>query len=155
MDVLIEASVDSQAQSESKKSDEFDDDYEDEFEESQEDEGDRAPVDITEDTLKQIERELCLVRLCWPRVELEDPYLAQLPESYRTNSDKEKLLMWYAENFRKQYHTIYKDRKPLLLVCDNECGVQVSKDDLNMCIHKNRVFLNKLLLRSGMTVGSR
>lgn len=73
----------------------------------------------------QVEKELGLIRLSWPSVDLEDENLVCLPVSYRTTSDKEKLLFWCAENFRKQYHTVYRDRRPLLLVCDNECGIQV------------------------------
>lgn len=47
------------------------------------------------------------------------------PPSFRQNSTKEKLLLWYAENFRRQYYFTYKDRKPLFLAADNECGIQV------------------------------
>jgi hypothetical protein len=47
------------------------------------------------------------------------------PESYRSNSEKEELILTYAENFRRQYHHIYRDRKPLLLRPMNECGIPV------------------------------
>ena len=126
MNVLVEEDAENQESSVSKKSEDYEEcDYEDEYVESEGEPVDLGPVDITEETLKKIERELCLIKLCWPPLDLEDPYLAQLPESYRSTSDKEKLLLWYAENFRKQYHVIYPERKPLLLVCDNECGIQV------------------------------
>ncbi|XP_011303464.1 coiled-coil domain-containing protein lobo homolog [Fopius arisanus] len=74
--------------------------------------------------LQDVEKALGLIRLSWPEVELEDERLASLPPSYQTTTEKEKLLLWHAENFRKQFHTIYRDRRPLLLVCDNECGIQ-------------------------------
>ncbi|XP_066590690.1 dynein regulatory complex subunit 7 [Prorops nasuta] len=81
---------------------------------------------ITEGTLKDIERDLCLIRLCWPEKNdfANDSYLSMLPKTYFNVSDKERLLLWEAENFRMQYHMIYKDRKPLLLACENECGAQ-------------------------------
>ena len=47
------------------------------------------------------------------------------PESYRSNSEKEELILTYAENFRRQYHHIYRDRKPLFLCPTNECGIPV------------------------------
>lgn len=88
--------------------------------------GDNVDLGVTEERLKQIQKELGLIRLSWPTVQMEDDsYLAQLPESYSTTTEKEKLLLWYAENFRKQYHTVYLDRRPLIMACDNECGVQV------------------------------
>jgi hypothetical protein len=48
------------------------------------------------------------------------------PLSYIQNSNKEKLLLWYTENFRRQYHFVYKARKPLFLAAENECGLQVT-----------------------------
>lgn len=48
------------------------------------------------------------------------------PESYRTNSKKEELILTFVENFRRQYHYIYRDRKPLFLNPFNECGVHVN-----------------------------
>ncbi|XP_063978455.1 dynein regulatory complex subunit 7 isoform X2 [Diachasmimorpha longicaudata] len=74
--------------------------------------------------LADVQKVLGLVRLSWPEVQLADERLASLPPSYRTTTEKEKLLLWYAENFRKQFHAICTDRRPLLLACDNECGIQ-------------------------------
>ncbi len=48
------------------------------------------------------------------------------PESYRTNSEREKLILTFVENFRRQYHYIYRDRKPLFLNPINDCGVPVN-----------------------------
>ena len=48
------------------------------------------------------------------------------PFSYIQNSNKERLLLWYTDNFRQQYHFVYKDRKPLFLAAENECGLQVT-----------------------------
>lgn len=82
---------------------------------------------ITQGMLDRVHRQLGLIELCWPKINgnKENVYFNNLPESYSVVSNKEKLLLWYAENFRKQYHMVYKDRKPLLLACKNECDVQV------------------------------
>ncbi|CAD1477072.1 unnamed protein product, partial [Heterotrigona itama] len=80
---------------------------------------------ITREQIEEAQRELCLIKLCWPEVDrARDLYLKSLPSSYCTVTDKEKLLAWYAENFRRQFHAKYPERKPLLLMCENECGVQ-------------------------------
>ena len=47
------------------------------------------------------------------------------PESYELNSQKEELILTYVENFRRQYHHIYRNRKPLFLCPVNECGTRV------------------------------
>ncbi|CAF4333786.1 unnamed protein product, partial [Adineta steineri] len=41
--------------------------------------------------------------------------LEDYPESYRLNSKKEELILTFVENFRRQYHHIYRDRKTLFL----------------------------------------
>ncbi|XP_033625449.1 dynein regulatory complex subunit 7-like [Asterias rubens] len=46
------------------------------------------------------------------------------PFTYKENSIKEKLVLQFAENFRRQYVHLYRDRKPLLLNPLNECGVE-------------------------------
>ena len=50
----------------------------------------------------------------------------EYPDSYKHNSPKEELVLSYAENFRRQYVHLYRDRKPLLLNPVNECGIEVS-----------------------------
>jgi hypothetical protein len=50
---------------------------------------------------------------------------ANFPESYRVNNNKEKLVLAYAENFRKQYVHLFRDRKPLFLNPLNELQVEV------------------------------
>ncbi len=47
------------------------------------------------------------------------------PKTYNENSKKEKLVLAYAENFRRQYVNLYRDRKPLFLNPYNECYVEV------------------------------
>ncbi|XP_055851877.1 coiled-coil domain-containing protein lobo [Episyrphus balteatus] len=46
------------------------------------------------------------------------------PRSYYTLSGKERLLLLFAENFRRQFNSSYPNRRPLLLATKNECNVQ-------------------------------
>ncbi|XP_046848993.1 dynein regulatory complex subunit 7-like isoform X2 [Xenia sp. Carnegie-2017] len=48
------------------------------------------------------------------------------PESYKTNTEKEKMILSCCENFRRQFVHLFRDRKPLLLCPMNEAGVQPS-----------------------------
>ncbi|XP_068619286.1 dynein regulatory complex subunit 7 [Battus philenor] len=69
--------------------------------------------------------ELGVVNLCWP--EIKEPVFETrscFPKSYYTNTDKERLLLAYAENFRRQHQLFYSFRRPLLLQAPNECGLQ-------------------------------
>lgn len=82
---------------------------------------------LTIESLNNAIYELGVVNLCWP--EIEEPVFETrtcFPKSYYTNNDKERLLLAYAECFRRQYNYIYKDALPLLLQAPNECGLQVS-----------------------------
>ncbi|XP_014674588.1 PREDICTED: dynein regulatory complex subunit 7-like [Priapulus caudatus] len=51
----------------------------------------------------------------------------KFPDSYKSNTPKELLILGYAENFRRQYVHLYKDRKPLLLSPFNECECEVQR----------------------------
>ncbi|GFR82652.1 dynein regulatory complex subunit 7-like [Elysia marginata] len=100
-----------------------DDEAEDENEKSQ-GEGE----DFTEDAeaLKQ-ELETIVVVPPEPEVpkqpaEVFDP--AEFPSSYKDNLPKELMVLQYADNFRRQYVHLYRDRKPLLLNPVNECGIE-------------------------------
>ena len=50
--------------------------------------------------------------------------ISSLPHSYKSNSTKEELALEYAENFRRQFISLFPDRKPLILFPKNECGVR-------------------------------
>lgn len=50
---------------------------------------------------------------------------SEYSDVYKHNSPKEEVVLSYAENFRRQYVHLYRDRKPLLLNPLNECGVEV------------------------------
>ncbi|XP_072929741.1 dynein regulatory complex subunit 7 [Epargyreus clarus] len=80
---------------------------------------------LTIESLNNAIYELGVINLCWP--ELSEPVFETrtcFPKSYYTNNTKERLLLAYAENFRRQFHFHYKSRKPLLLQAPNECGLQ-------------------------------
>lgn len=47
------------------------------------------------------------------------------PPSYYTLSPKERLLLLYAENFRRQFVLNYPRRRAMVLALPNECNVQV------------------------------
>eukprot|EP01135_Chromosphaera_perkinsii_P002873 Nk52_evm28s229 gene=Nk52_evmTU28s229 len=57
--------------------------------------------------------------------ELEDPIIdpETFPESYKSNSQQEELILGYVEVFRRQYAELFPDRKPLILCPPNEFGV--------------------------------
>lgn len=57
----------------------------------------------------------------------KDADRASLPESYKSNTPKEKLLLSFCENFRRQFVHLYRDRKPLFLNPVNECGIEVTR----------------------------
>lgn len=92
-------------------------------------EEDETGDEITRESLERVRRKLGIVRLSWPDSPVlgdnDVEFLRKLPPEYSSLNNVEKCLMWYAENFRKQFHTLYPNRKPLLFVCANECGVQV------------------------------
>ncbi|XP_052769766.1 dynein regulatory complex subunit 7-like [Mya arenaria] len=49
---------------------------------------------------------------------------AEFPSSYKENLPNENLVLQFAENFRRQFVHLYRDRKPLLLNPVNECFVE-------------------------------
>lgn len=46
------------------------------------------------------------------------------PSSYYTFSAKERLMLIFTENFRRQFIATYPTREPLVLAIPNECGIQ-------------------------------
>lgn len=81
------------------------------------------PEPITLEKVRKINDELGIIYTCFPENQ-EKPEYAHLPESYYTLSPKEKLLLLFAENFRRQYKEIYSKRRALVLAVENECQVQ-------------------------------
>lgn len=86
---------------------------------------------LTIDALNTAIYELGVINLCWPKfLEPPEPELETrtcFPWTYYTNTSKERMLLSYAENFRRQMHFYFKHmRKPLLLQAPNDCGLQVA-----------------------------
>lgn len=82
---------------------------------------------LTIESLNNAIYELGVINLCWP--EINEPVFETrtcFPKSYYINTNKERLLLAYAENFRRQFLFYYKFRRPLFLQAPNECGLQVS-----------------------------
>jgi len=49
--------------------------------------------------------------------------ISEFPNSYKENGVKEREILQIAENFRRQYIHLYRDRKPIYVTPLNECGV--------------------------------
>ncbi|KAF5280263.1 hypothetical protein FQR65_LT03071 [Abscondita terminalis] len=80
--------------------------------------------DLTLDHVKQIQNELGIITLCWP--DIENPEFenrVDFPESYVKNSNKEKLLLLYTENFRQEFSKLHPGRNPCYFACRNEVGI--------------------------------
>eukprot|EP00048_Salpingoeca_helianthica_P022052 m.16102 g.16102 ORF g.16102 m.16102 type:complete len:829 (-) comp6815_c0_seq1:122-2608(-) len=57
-----------------------------------------------------------------PEFTVADP--TDWPESYKSNTPKEKLVVGFVRNFERQFKQLYPQRKPLWTVIRNECGVE-------------------------------
>lgn len=123
-------------------------DYDDDDDDARDGKSSSGIIRTSADALRRVQRELCLIRLCWPEVaaDRDHLYARSLPDAYRRVSGKERLLLWYAENFRRQFCARYPDRRPLLLAGENECGVQVSVGDDSSSILIRRPRARKMLL---------
>jgi hypothetical protein len=81
------------------------------------------PEPITLEKLKELNNEFGIIYTCFPE-NRDKPEFSHLPESYYTLRPKEKLLLLFAENFRRQFKELYPSRRPLVLAVENECQVQ-------------------------------
>lgn len=75
-----------------------------------------------------------VTHLCLPLISssfCSTPKQEDFPLTYKTNTDKETLILSCCENFRRQFVHLYRDRKPLLLCPFNEAGVEVILITLN------------------------
>ncbi|XP_001632291.2 dynein regulatory complex subunit 7 [Nematostella vectensis] len=77
--------------------------------------------------MESLQKELAKIKVTLPDV-ADMPsakvHPNSLPGSYKTNNPQEKLVLSFAENFRRQFVHLYRDRRPLLLNPVNECGVE-------------------------------
>lgn len=81
------------------------------------------PEPITMEKLKEVNAKLGMIYTCFPEARNKPEY-SHLPDSYFTLSPKEKLVLVFAENFRRQYKELFPKRRPLVLAVENECHVQ-------------------------------
>ncbi|XP_061449711.1 dynein regulatory complex subunit 7 isoform X2 [Rhineura floridana] len=80
------------------------------------------------DELQDLEEKLSQIQVHIPEAVYEFDWssidTASLPESYKTNSSKEQMLLQVANNFHRQYAHLCPDREPLFLHPINECAVE-------------------------------
>uniref|UniRef100_A0A182RCK8 Uncharacterized protein n=1 Tax=Anopheles funestus TaxID=62324 RepID=A0A182RCK8_ANOFN len=79
------------------------------------------------ETLDAMKRKLGVIDTCFPAYRppaADEEETVEYPETYRTLSSKEKLVLLFAENFRRQYREKFPNRQPLVLAPPNECDVQ-------------------------------
>ncbi|XP_050441567.1 dynein regulatory complex subunit 7-like [Adelges cooleyi] len=90
-----------------------------------EDIGDRSAEKRYVDALEEAKFKIAEVELVWPEV-LQKCLLNQenIPDLYVKNTNMEKLVLLYADNFIKQFDAKHSHRRQLLLVHENECGYQ-------------------------------
>jgi len=81
------------------------------------------PEPITLEKLKELNDEFGTIYTCFPQF-VNKPEYSHFPETYFTLSPKEKLLLLFAENFRRQFKELFPSRRPLVLAVENECQVQ-------------------------------
>lgn len=81
---------------------------------------------VSNEKLKEIVAQLGLIHTNFPENQTpEFEGRKVFPSSYNTLNPKERLLLLFAENFRRQFNELYPERFPLVLAVANECGVQV------------------------------
>ncbi|XP_042336573.1 dynein regulatory complex subunit 7 [Sceloporus undulatus] len=99
-----------------------------EYESLGEEEEEELSSSILSDEVQDLEKQLSQIQVHIPEVVYEFDWksidTSNLPESYRTNSAKEQLLLKVADNFHHQYAHLCPDREPLFLHPVNECGVE-------------------------------
>lgn len=86
--------------------------------------------EVTNENLMNVRNRLGIIDLSFSGVD-KDLFVGKYPEKYFTWTEKEQLLLVFAESFRKKFNEKYNYRKPLLLAPKNECGIQVSADVIN------------------------
>ena len=76
--------------------------------------------------MDDLNQELSTITVSKPKVqEKEMSPDNNAPNSYKSNNAKEIEVLNYAENFRRQFVHLYRDRKPLFLAPPNEFSIEV------------------------------
>lgn len=81
--------------------------------------------EVTNENLKNIRNRLNIIDLSFSNAHCHNQFLDKYPVKYYTWTEKEQLLLVFAENFRRKFNEIYKLRQPLMLAPKNECDIQV------------------------------
>jgi len=75
--------------------------------------------------MEDLNQELSTITVTKPKVEEKEASPdVNAPNSYKSNNAKEVEVLNYAENFRRQFVHLYRDRKPLFLAPPNEFSVE-------------------------------
>lgn len=98
-------------------------------EQSEEEDSSRRAIEfpykeVTNENLRNIRNRLGIIDLSFSATRSNE-FAAKYPPSYFTWTEKEQLLLVFAENFRRKYNEVFKLRLPLMLAPRNECGIQV------------------------------
>lgn len=81
--------------------------------------------EVTNENLMNIRNRLGIIDLSFSGVKRAQ-FVDKYPVTYYSWTEKEQLLLVFAENFRRKFNEKYKLRHSLLLAPENECGIQVS-----------------------------
>lgn len=84
---------------------------------------------VTNENLKNIRNRLGIIDLSFSggAGDHKQEFVDKYPVKYFTWTEKEQLLLVFAENFRRKFNESYSFRQPLMLAPRNECGIQVGK----------------------------
>lgn len=78
--------------------------------------------DLSIDNITTSEKDIGRILLDF--IDADSKKFSDYPSAYYSFSAKERLLLIYTENFRRQFISTYQDRNPLVLAIPNECGIQ-------------------------------
>lgn len=85
--------------------------------------------EVTNENLWNIRNRLGIIDLSFSGIRSNE-FVDKHPATYFTWTEKEQLLLVFAENFRRKYNELLKLRQPLMLAPKNECGIQVTSRNL-------------------------
>lgn len=85
-----------------------------------------AKVELAGSDKNRIATQCGIIALSFPQTtgQTLDRQEIPFPITYTTTTSKERLLLLFAENFRRQYNVAFEHRRPLILAVANETGIQ-------------------------------
>lgn len=99
---------------------------------------------VTNANLKNIRNRLGIIQLSFTAIDPKG-FVNNYPTQYFTWTEKEKLLLVFAENFRRKFSELYPWRQPIILAPKNECGIQVGDHWKKIGSEINKCFLQKFV----------